>query len=127
MIVTARLTTDQENVFEFEFFAGCTNPTGTKEGRVVSLKDRLGRGLTLTYKTWTAVELEVSPERQWQIGTVRDGNGRTLTMPRVWQQNCRGEWKAIPSLIAHGRLTTSKGSSNCQTKSESASTWLDDE
>ena len=90
-IVTARLTMDQQNVFEFEFFAGCTNPTGTKEGRVVSLKDRLGRGLTLTYKTWTAEELQESPERQWQIDTVSDGHGRTLTMQYSPQQ-VGGRW-----------------------------------
>ncbi len=30
-IVPARLTTDQQNVFEFEFVAGGTNPTGPRK------------------------------------------------------------------------------------------------
>ena len=109
-IVTARLTTDQQNVFEFEFFAGCTNPTGTKEGRVVSLKDRLGRGLTLTYKTWTAEELQESPERQWQIDTVSDGNGRTLTMQFAPQQ-VGGRW-VISQVSSSSGETVSYGYAN---------------
>ncbi|MBX2850369.1 MAG: hypothetical protein KTR15_01335, partial [Phycisphaeraceae bacterium] len=48
-------------------------------GRLTSIEDRNGYSTDLTYKTFTQAEIDLSPERQWQIDTVTDPYSRTAT------------------------------------------------
>eukprot|EP00752_Nemacystus_decipiens_P015804 g14114.t1 len=48
-------------------------------GRLTQIEDRNGYSTDLTYKTFTQAEIDLSPERQWQIDTVTDPYSRTAT------------------------------------------------
>jgi len=48
-------------------------------GRLVKIVDAQGKAYDILYKTWTSQEISDSPSRQWQIDTVSDPLGRSLT------------------------------------------------
>jgi hypothetical protein len=48
-------------------------------GRLTQRTDLIGRDLDITYKTWTTAQISAAPDRQWQIDTVSDAAGQTLT------------------------------------------------
>ncbi|MBX2852628.1 MAG: hypothetical protein KTR15_12890 [Phycisphaeraceae bacterium] len=48
-------------------------------GRITKVADRNGYSLDVAYKTFTDLELAVSPDRQWQIDTVTDPYGRSMS------------------------------------------------
>ncbi len=49
------------------------------EARLTKIRNRDGNELTITYKTWTQAEIDASPERQWQIDTVTDPLGQSIS------------------------------------------------
>ncbi|QDT57272.1 tRNA(Glu)-specific nuclease WapA precursor [Caulifigura coniformis] len=53
-------------------------PWQPMDGRLVKILDQNGYGTTLTYKTWTSLELEEAPDRQWQIDEITDSYGQSL-------------------------------------------------
>ncbi len=103
---TAVLTSLNGNVFTFDLFS--TDPAASTPaplaGRLASTRDRHGRGLTIAYKTWTAAELEESPERQWQIDTVTDPFGHVATFTYHPQQ-VAGQW-VVSQVTFPGNVTT---------------------
>jgi len=103
----ATLRTHEGTQFRFEFFAlpdavpppdphdphggGGTSGVPTLEGRLTGILDRTGRGVTISYKSWTAEQIEESPERQWQIDQVTDATGRTAVFSYAAEQ-VSGQW-----------------------------------
>ncbi len=61
------------------------------DGRLIEARNVDGTGYTITYKTWTQTEIDASPSRQWQIDTVTDALGNTLTFTYKTQQEA-GNW-----------------------------------
>ncbi|MEO1527314.1 MAG: RHS repeat-associated core domain-containing protein [Planctomycetota bacterium] len=61
------------------------------DGRLVEMENPEGGSYSITYKAWTAAEITASPSRQWQIDTVTDNLGNTLTFDyKTTQEN--GNW-----------------------------------
>lgn len=60
-------------------------------GRLIERSDRIGRKLSLNYKSFTPTEIDNSPDRQWQIDTVSDDQGHTLTFTYDSSQH-GGRW-----------------------------------
>jgi RHS repeat-associated protein len=84
-------------------------------GRLTQRKDREGRTLQLNYKTWTPAQIAASPSRQWQLDTVADGFGNTLTFTYsatqysgrwVVSQVARQDGKNVSFTYANNKLTT---------------------
>ena len=57
------------------------DPTSSvfQAGRLIQSVDHNGYGLTINYKTWTTAQFEESPDRLWQIDTVSDSYGQSMT------------------------------------------------
>ncbi|MFO0943687.1 MAG: RHS repeat-associated core domain-containing protein [Pirellulales bacterium] len=62
-------------------------------GRLVERTDRNGFGFDIAYKTFTSTELAASPSRQWQIDTITDDWGQSLTFTYNSAQQS-GRWAA---------------------------------
>lgn len=76
----------------FELFDLDSSPTAeTWAARLTKRTDGIGRDLTISYKTWTPTEITAAPDRQWQINTVSDVAGNTLTFTYDSQQRS-GRW-----------------------------------
>ncbi len=70
------------NGFKESFQLVDLDPSSTQVqlvGRLAKRIDLDGRELVVTYKSWTAGEIATAPDRQWQIDTVTDSFGSTLT------------------------------------------------
>ena len=74
-------------------------------GRLTKRIDLDGRELTVTYKNWTASEIQASPARQWQINTVSDSYGFALTFTYGTTQQS-GRWSVTRIDRNDGQFTT---------------------
>lgn len=69
--------------YRFELFSLRTGDTGTRAGRLISITDRNGNALTLTYTdavTATDAALGHDRSRLWRIASIVDAYGRTATL-----------------------------------------------
>ena len=69
---------------------------GSLAGRLSSILDRNGYGITVTYQSFTPAQLQQSPDLAWEINTVTDAHGRKLTM-HYGAQQVSGRW-AVSSI-----------------------------
>jgi hypothetical protein len=81
----AKLTTWDDNWYLFELinaepYSGWdpvdNHPTN---GRIIEAKTQEGIGYSVSYKSWTQTEIDQSPSRLWQIDSVVDTAGNTLS------------------------------------------------
>ncbi|EMI23611.1 YD repeat-containing protein, partial [Rhodopirellula europaea SH398] len=91
----ARLTMWNGVIYVFELIDGIPggqSPAHPDNGRLISASTRGSDvGYTIAYKSWTQTEIDESPTRQWQIDTVTDHLGNTLTFDYASQQE-NGSW-----------------------------------
>ncbi|WP_197137963.1 RHS repeat protein [Crateriforma conspicua] len=89
----ARLETWEGDVCLFDLIdiVNYGSADGPEYGRLVDMRDPAGYGVGITYKTFTAAELNASPSRQWQIDTVTDNGSRTMTFTYLSTQQS-GMW-----------------------------------
>ncbi len=74
-------------------------------GRLTQRLDRNGYGVDIAYKTFTAAEIAASPSRQWQIYTVSDDWGSTLSFTYNSAQQS-GRW-ALSQVTRQDNATAS--------------------
>ncbi|MEO1618549.1 MAG: hypothetical protein AAFV88_22035, partial [Planctomycetota bacterium] len=94
----ARITDQNGNVMLFELLLAGVTPPGYNattdhppHGRLTKFTGIHGRSYEVTYKTWTPAEITASPERQWQIDTITDTLGQTISVDYYSSQK-NGDW-----------------------------------
>ena len=77
------------------------------QGRIIRIEDAAGRGTTISYKSWTAQQIEESPDRQWQINTVAGDSGISAAFTYHPEQTA-GRWAVSTISVPNwGALTYS--------------------
>ncbi|WP_218933568.1 RHS repeat-associated core domain-containing protein [Rubripirellula lacrimiformis] len=93
----ARATSWNGDIFLFELVVAEAYPGfdpavhHPQNGRLIEAHTRDGNGYTINYKTWTQPQIDAAPDRLWQIDTVVDSHGQTLTFDYNAQQQS-GLW-----------------------------------
>ncbi|WP_430451258.1 hypothetical protein [Rhodopirellula europaea] len=94
----ARMTNWAGGEFLFELVLAGPTPVGYNasvdhppHGRLIEVETPKGGGYTITYKSWTPAEITASPERQWQIDTITDARGQTISVDYNPTQQS-GDW-----------------------------------
>ncbi|MFH5806179.1 hypothetical protein ACG2DA_19165, partial [Alienimonas sp. DA493] len=104
--VRAVLDAPQVPRVEFELIDLAVAPDPAEyAGRPVRIEDRNGRGVSLTYKTWTQPELDAAPDRQWQLDAATDDFGGQVTFAYAAAQ-VGGRWVVSSASLPGGGTAT---------------------
>jgi len=99
---SAVITSQSGWKFSFEVI---TLDGGSLGGRLTSVKDRNGYGITLTYKTWLQTEIDESPSRQYQIDTATDSYNRTASF-NYHATQISGQWVVSSIVLPNTQVVT---------------------